>query len=39
MENLTFYFQAWETLRKKLTPKSFGKVFEICYIHMFIHAV
>jgi len=30
---LNGYFQA---LEKKLNPKSFGKLREICYIHMFI---
>jgi len=38
MEFLNGHFQAWKSHGKNLDYKSFGKVMEICYNHMFIHA-
>jgi len=38
MEFLNVNFQAWKSSWKKLNHKSFGKVMEMCYIHMFIYA-
>jgi len=35
---LKWLFPGLEKFLKKLNHKSFGKVMEICYIHMFIHA-
>jgi len=32
------YFQAWKSPWKKFNYKSFGKVMEMCCIHMFIYA-
>jgi len=38
MEFLNGSFQAWKSHGKNLNHKSFGKVMEICYDHMFIYA-
>jgi len=37
MAFLNGYFQAWKSPGKNLNHKSFGKVMEMCYIHMFIY--
>jgi len=38
MEFVNGYFQAWKSPEKNLNTQRFGKVMEICYIHMFIYA-
>jgi len=38
MEFQNGHFQAWKNHGKNLNLKSFGKVMDICYNHMFIYA-
>jgi len=38
MEFLNGHFQAWKSHGKTSNHKSFGKVMEVCYNHLFIYA-
>jgi len=38
MDFLNGHFQAWKSHGKNLNHKSFEKVMEMCYNHVFIYA-